>query len=137
MFSMGTGFPWVLGEVAANLSSMIINSPPEESLISFSPAKIWSLPQPTPRFGSSHDESELRVPQATSCSISERIPASLMSFRAMPPAGRGISLGAGRPAGGSAGSRCARIGTAQMITSAHQAVALSAARGKARILSLE
>ena len=69
-------------------------------------------PQPTPRLELTQEESELRVPQATSCCINERMPASSTFERAMALAGRGSSFGAGLPARGSAGSRCAASGAA-------------------------
>src|SRR5438309_8573835 len=61
-----------------------------------------------PRLISVHDESELRVPQATSCSIKLRIPASSTSRLEIAPAGRATNFGAGLPCAGSAGSLCAR-----------------------------
>jgi len=81
---------------------------------------IWSRPQPAPRLGSSHEESELRVPQATSRSTSSRIDLSSTAPRCMAPAGRGKIFGFGLFCIGSAGSfrtePCAATGTVDNAT---------------------
>ena len=51
-------------------------------------ARMWSRAQPGPREESLHEASELRVPQATSCSISARIASGSISFASTALAGR-------------------------------------------------
>ncbi len=91
-------------DVVSNLSTTTCNFPADALAISLTRATIWSRPQPAPRFGSLHEESELRDPHATSRSISSRMDFSSTLLRAIAPDGRRKIFGLGLFSAGSAGS---------------------------------
>src|SRR5579863_7128978 len=125
---MGSGWSWVRGEVASNLSTTTCVRPCDDFAIALNLATILSRPQPMPRFGSSQEESVLRVPQETSSSMVAR--SDFSSGRSMGRARRGSNFTAGIPPRGSMGSWPARdaVPALRMIAATAKMAAMLEAR---------
>src|ERR1051326_3531231 len=63
---MGTGTFPVRGPLVSNLSTTTLSRPPERAATASNRLTTASRPHPAPRLGSVQDDSECRVPQATS-----------------------------------------------------------------------